>query len=371
MARDATGNYASPSSNFSAGTTINANTMNGKLTDLGDEITNSLDRSGRGAMVAPLILPNGTSSAPALAFTNDVTIGAHLVAAGDLRFSDSGTNILGLTATRVRSYVPLSISTGGVTIDAGGLTVTAGGGTISAGGLSVIGTTPAASGVTGASTLEASGALSTTTSESHALTTLAKAVTAGPNTIRLNARTLNDSSGTIASWADVGLGLSYDVDSTVGSGGSLYFGNTGARLTSGTAATAADPANALELVNGHLKLSGEAPNADEDVPNTLTPMLIPKAVARITTDGVGGAVLTGRSANIASVAINGTDLRVTFASDFTDANFIAIANSTLSAVTPNGYNTAAGVSRVDITRVGGGSMNNAGETTILAFGLQA
>lgn len=331
MPRDSSGNYTSPSANFVAGTTILVGPMNGKLNDIESEITDSLSRNGDGAMLAPMRVPNGTSNLPAYAFSTETTLGIYRSNTADLRVANNGTDLFKWTATENRSLQALKVSTGGLTVDAGGLTVTAGGGTITAGGLTVsaggagvTGTLPAVSGVAGASSFTASGTMSTTSGESHALTTVAKATSAGPNVLQLNARSKN--TGAVTSWDQVDVGLSYDVDNTVGSGGSLYFGKAGAKLTGATAATGADPTNALELTNGNLKLSGTAPNKDEALANTLTPANICKAWAYFSVTGGGGvgnvtATFTDGYGVTSIARQSNTSIRVTFASAFATANY--------------------------------------------------
>lgn len=342
MSRDSSGNYTSPSTSFVTGTTISSSVMNGKLDDLGNEITNSLDRNGKGGMLARMRGVDGTTAAPAYSFTSETDIGFYRAGAGDVRFADGAADLLKISAAENRSLVGFKITTGGATIDAGGLTVTAGGATVTAGGLTVtagglsvvtggtssVGSTPAQGGVAGANTLEASGALSTTSGHSHAISTAAKTTTAGPNVVRLNVRTEN--SAAVTTWDQVRLGLSYDVDSVVGSGGSFYLSKTGARLAGGTAATATDPANALELTNGNLKLSGTAPNKDEGLSNTLTPANMVKAWANVTADGAGNVILND-GFNIASVSLSAGDLVVTIADDFANTTYTAIAQAFASA----------------------------------------
>ena len=62
MARDTNGTYTlefgSPS-NVQPGTTIQSAWANGTLDDIADALTNSLDRQGRGGMLAPFKFANG------------------------------------------------------------------------------------------------------------------------------------------------------------------------------------------------------------------------------------------------------------------------------------------------------------------------
>lgn len=93
MSRDANGNYTLPSGNpVVSGTTIDATWANPTMTDIGAEITNSLDRNGQGGMLAPLKGVDGTVSLPALAFTSEPSTGLFLNATGDLRLTLAGVN---------------------------------------------------------------------------------------------------------------------------------------------------------------------------------------------------------------------------------------------------------------------------------------
>jgi len=318
MGRDSGGTYTSPSGQFSSGTTISSSVMNGKLNDIGSELSDSLSRTGKGGMNARLRGVDGTSALPAYAFTDETTLGLWRAGTADLRVGNNGTDLFKWTATENRSLQALKVSSGGLTIDAGGatvtaggLTITAGGLTVSAGGASVIASLPTQAGVVGGSTLEITSAASFTTTSGHTypLSTLAKATP--NNVVRLNARLKNDSA--VTDWHEQSLGITYDVDNTVGSGGSFYLGFTGAKLTSGTTATGADPANALELTNGNLKLSGTAPNKDEALANTLTPANICKAWAHVITTGGATTATISDGFNVASVSVSGVDIIIVLA----------------------------------------------------------
>lgn len=327
MPRDSTGNYASPSSQFNPNTTISSNVMNGKLNDIGDEITDSLSRSGKGGMTGALRCSNGTIGAPSLSFSNDTGYGWYRNGSGDIRFSGASTDIQKWSTAEVRVYNAFKVSAGGITVDAGGLIVTAGGFTVTAGGLTVVaggasltGSAPSQGGVAGANTLEASGSLSGVSGEGHALTTLAK-FNAGGNVGRLNARSQNRT--TVVDWHEVRAGLSYDIDNVVGSGGSAYFSYTeGLRISGAVDATATDPTNAVELANGNLKLSGTPPAKDESIANTLTSANIinvratvePNATTPVLHDGI----------HVQTVATSGANVfRITFNTSFANANYTA------------------------------------------------
>src|SRR6185312_3210721 len=65
---------------------------NHTLSDIGSEVTNSLDRQGRGGMLAPLKATNGSNAAPSLTFTSETTTGLYRAGAADVRMSIAGSD---------------------------------------------------------------------------------------------------------------------------------------------------------------------------------------------------------------------------------------------------------------------------------------
>ena len=125
--RNSSGTYSLPSGNpVVTGTTISSSWANTTLSDLGSELTNSLDRSGRGAMLAPLKLPNGSVGAPSLTFDSDTDTG----------LSRGGPNILnaGVNGTLAQSWdtagtsITNACSVAGATTLSGGATISGGSG---------------------------------------------------------------------------------------------------------------------------------------------------------------------------------------------------------------------------------------------------
>lgn len=98
--RNSSGTYSLPSGNpVVSGTSISSTWANNTLGDLSSEITNSLDRQGRGGMLAPFRVPNGSSSAPTLSFTNETGSGWYRAALGDVRLTIGGTDKFTVTST--------------------------------------------------------------------------------------------------------------------------------------------------------------------------------------------------------------------------------------------------------------------------------
>jgi hypothetical protein len=98
MARNNSGVYTLPQAGLNpvvSKTSISRIWANTTLGDIANELTNSLDRTGRGAMTQPLQLPDGSAALPSLTFSNDLDTGVFR----------AGTNQLGLVcggATKVQ-----------------------------------------------------------------------------------------------------------------------------------------------------------------------------------------------------------------------------------------------------------------------------
>lgn len=91
--RNASGTYSLPTGNpVVTGTAISSTVHNNTMSDIGTEITDSLNRSGKGAMLAPLKLYVGaTPATPDLTFSTDNSTGVYLASAGVVAFSSAGT----------------------------------------------------------------------------------------------------------------------------------------------------------------------------------------------------------------------------------------------------------------------------------------
>ena len=176
MARGPSGSYALPAGNpVVAGTPIQSDWANTTLSDIAAELTNSLDRSGRGAMTSPLKLPNGQATAPALTFSGDQNTGVYAPAADEVALVAGGTANFKVTASTVE-VIPTSITIGGVVFTPGqwaklnGASFT--GGVSVAGILAVSGNTTVGGtlGVTGTATLASLGVTGLTTLASLSVT---------------------------------------------------------------------------------------------------------------------------------------------------------------------------------------------------------
>lgn len=112
-ARNSTGNYTLPSTwnPVVSGTPITKDWANGTLSDLATEVTSSLDRSGRGGMLAPLRTPYGSAAAPAHSFSSEPSTGMYLDTVNDLGIAVNGQRRLRLTNTAITAHLPVSLDT--------------------------------------------------------------------------------------------------------------------------------------------------------------------------------------------------------------------------------------------------------------------
>jgi hypothetical protein len=111
MPRNSSGSYSLPSGNpVVSGTTITAAVQNSTMSDVATEMSDSLSRSGKGAMTAPLQVPNGTSAAPAVTFSSETASGRYRAGAGDIRDAVGGTDVWKEQAAGLTALVPLTAS---------------------------------------------------------------------------------------------------------------------------------------------------------------------------------------------------------------------------------------------------------------------
>jgi hypothetical protein len=88
------GNYSLPSSNPVVPATIIATAWaNPTMSDVADALTASLDRYGRGGMLAPFYCEDGSAGAPGLSFTGEPNSGLYRAAPDDLRMSVGGADV--------------------------------------------------------------------------------------------------------------------------------------------------------------------------------------------------------------------------------------------------------------------------------------
>ena len=105
MSRNASGTYTLPAGNpVVTATVISSAWANTTLSDIATEMTDSLDRSGKGAMLAGLPLSDGVIGAPGLTFGSELTMGFWRTGAAALAFVSGGVNRMTVSATSVWSF---------------------------------------------------------------------------------------------------------------------------------------------------------------------------------------------------------------------------------------------------------------------------
>lgn len=113
MPRNSSGVYTLPAGNpVVSGTTITSTWANNTNSDLGSEMTNSLDRSGRGGMLAALLGIDGATGTPQYSFTNEPTTGMWRNGAGKLGFSILGSEVFELAAAGASSIQAMGFPLG-------------------------------------------------------------------------------------------------------------------------------------------------------------------------------------------------------------------------------------------------------------------
>jgi hypothetical protein len=113
MPRNSAGNYTLPLPPVVTGTTITSNFENSTDADIATELTNSLDRSGRGGMLAPFKLFDGTVSAPGLSWILDPTNGLYRIGSNNWAAAVGGAKVMEFTVNGVIIPANVSLNVGG------------------------------------------------------------------------------------------------------------------------------------------------------------------------------------------------------------------------------------------------------------------
>lgn len=126
MSRNSSGTYSTPAGQpVVSGTVISSATFNTLVSDLAAEVTDSLSRSGKGGMTAPLRTADGTVAAPAHSFTSETGTGWYRAGASNPALAVAGTKRLEATSTGVVATGTLQ-STGAATLNSAVVSTTLG-----------------------------------------------------------------------------------------------------------------------------------------------------------------------------------------------------------------------------------------------------
>lgn len=95
MPRDSTGDYSLPVGNpVEPGEIIESIWANTTMDDIAIALTDSLDRNGKGGMLAPFKFADGSKNAPGATWANEPSTGLYRAGAGDLRMSVRGNDVM-------------------------------------------------------------------------------------------------------------------------------------------------------------------------------------------------------------------------------------------------------------------------------------
>lgn len=302
-ARNGSGTYSLPAGNpVVTGTLISSSWANNTLADLATEMSDSLDRSGKGGMLAPLQLTAGTVGNPAIYFGTDSSTGLYRGSANNPRMSVTGTDMQ----------------------------------TWSVNASSFPATTVTMTGVSGTNALTVNGVAAGAIS-----------ATAGLNNTAIAATGNGSGAGIVCNGGATGQGISC-------SGGG---NNEGGAFFAGTGALAGTRRASVTLNNGDLSMAGVVnPNTNLGLTNWLTPAAIPKAYGVVTTAGGSSTTCTVTNAatqgslNVASCVAS-------------NALGNTIANGTLTVTLTNSLTSAFAAAAIAVHGFQG--TDGAAATTVL------
>ncbi|NBD11843.1 hypothetical protein [Corallococcus silvisoli] len=302
--RNSSGTYALPTGNpVVPGTTISSTWANSTLGDISSELTDSLSRSGKGAMQAPLKLATGTVAAPALSWDADPDTGLYRPSAGTVAMSADATQVQTWTAAGTNFKRPANFDVG-LVADGG----------VTASSLTVSGATQLATlNVSGTATVAGQGMF-----------------TGGAAAVTLKPGTLNHTY------------MEFYSNSALPAVRSGYFGYPGAFSNSMVLANEAAPNGQITLVpsSGEVVLSGTkfsitgaTPASGTGFYNAVTPKNIVKAWATITTTGGGSTATTVLDGfNVFSASVSTTQLTVNMTANMANNNYAILVTPFASTI---------------------------------------
>lgn len=297
--RNSSGTYSLPAGNpVVSGTTISSATHNSTMSDVATALTDSLDRNGKGAMLAPLQCSNGTVAAPSLTFGSDTDTGLYRCAANEICVAAGGVKMAGCTATTC-TY-PLGLVVTQSTSNAVAITATGNG---TANGITATGGSSNGNGVTatgGAGGGNARGVQGT-------------GINSGAGIYGQGGGS-SGAGGEFVGGATNGAGAAGTGNGT-GAGGIFVGGGSGGPgiVVTGTS------------TRGDIEISNSDPASTTGFSDSVTTMNVVKAWARVATSAP--SVTAGF--NITSVADSGlNNITVTFQTDFANTSYGCVVSDT-------------------------------------------
>lgn len=117
MPRDASGNYSLPAGNpVVTGTTISSTIQNNTTSDMATAFTDSLDRNGKGGMLAALALIDGVVGTPSITWTSDPDSGFYRIGSNNLGLALGGVKVADFTAALI-NFTPTAFQVNGVSVN--------------------------------------------------------------------------------------------------------------------------------------------------------------------------------------------------------------------------------------------------------------
>lgn len=330
--RNSGGTYSLPALNpVVTGTPITSTWANNTMNDLATEITNSLDRTGRGGMTGQLQLATGSCAAPGMAFTADSDVGLWHSTTNTAEVCVASTAIMDWKTTGVE-FPELATTLKGLTATQSTTNGNAINGTANGSGAGVLGT-------------------ATTTASSCGLR--------GVATTRTGVK--GEATSGEAVWGDATSGSAVKGSATSGTGGA--FTSTTGNSVTGTASStghggvfSSTSGNAIQIGTGNAKFTGSNPAATTAFTNTIAPTSVIKAWARFdgTTLQRGFNVTGGTAAGTGNKNVD-----VTFAQAMDSTNYAAFAtfNDSISTTYMVAVPQSSSVVRVAAFAEGSGAID--------------
>lgn len=333
--RNSGGTYSLPTgSTVTSGTTITSTWANTLTGDIATELTNSLDRNGRGAMLAPLQCSSGSVSAPSLTFSADTDTGLYRIGANNPGMSVGGVKVQEWATTG--STFPLLLAVTGAQTNAAGLTATQ--------------STSNGSAITATGDGSGKGGVFTGGSTGQGLTATAGGGNTTGGTLT-GTGTGAGATGVGGSTAAGGYGGSFTGGGTNAAGALCTGGGTGAGVLAvgGGSAGTGGPGIVVTsngTTRGSIEFGDANPASTQGFSNVIRASSVPKAWGHLESSGAG-ALTVSAGFNIASVACGGAgndDFIVTMATGASGTNNYAVSPSlTASTVSTTVTHTSATV----------------------------
>lgn len=125
MSRASNGAYTLPTGNpVVTGTVISSNWANTTLSDLATEMTDSLDRSGKGGMLAPFGSVDGAVALPGMTFNSEPSSGLYRISAGLVGMSVLSRNTMSWASTGA-VVIPATAAAANAALTVGGTAASA------------------------------------------------------------------------------------------------------------------------------------------------------------------------------------------------------------------------------------------------------